>query len=293
MESANKAIALDEKDGFAHFAKARVYFEQVNGVQCLQEINRSIELLPWGGNEESYITRGTVLLWLQRPKEAVSNFGLVLKINPSSLNALWGLWRANADMSKWYISCLPAEEFVKFRPDHPQGYLSCGLSYAHIGERAKAQEFIAKVLRIIEDTYIDSCVGEAYAVMGNYELALNYYDKALAVDRIYYDALVLKSNLLSSCPEAKYRDGHKAKELAMKAISQAKGSKALPIWKPTIALAAAHAECGEFEDAVGMAKKSLEVVGPASGHKQEFEKMLHLFEKRQAFRMEPVPAARD
>ena len=60
---------------------------------------------------------------------------------------------------------------------------------------------------------------------------------------------------LATCPDEKYRDGKEAVKLAKKACEFSKGKD----WYHLDTLAAAHAESGNFKDAVDYAQKALDV----------------------------------
>ena len=85
----------------------------------------------------------------------------------------------------------------------------------------------------------------------------------------------------ATCPDAGFRDGKKAIEMAKKAIDLA-GKDAG--WEHSAALAAAYAELGQFDDAIVeqtavLADKSLDKVDRAAQ-----EQRLDLFKKMQPYR---------
>jgi tetratricopeptide (TPR) repeat protein len=82
----------------------------------------------------------------------------------------------------------------------------------------------------------------------------------------------------ATCPEAHYRDGKQAIELATKACRLTDWTSAAYL----DTLAAAHAETGNFAEAVRWQKKALETVSPAS--KQEMTSRLALYESHKPYR---------
>jgi tetratricopeptide (TPR) repeat protein len=83
---------------------------------------------------------------------------------------------------------------------------------------------------------------------------------------------------LATYPEAKLRDGEKAVEYASKACK-------LSRWKSPLileTLAAAHAECGHFDQAVSWEKKALDLA--PDEHKARFRSRLELYQANKPFR---------
>ena len=97
--------------------------------------------------------------------------------------------------------------------------------------------------------------GAAYAAKGAYEKALADYKDSLRVDPANVWAHNALAWLWATCPEAKTRDGRQAVERATSAC-------ALSGWKDGDSLdtlAAAHAERGQFDEAVKWANRALDV----------------------------------
>jgi hypothetical protein len=58
-------------------------------------------------------------------------------------------------------------------------------------------------------------------------------------------------------------------------------------------VAIAQAECGDYTTAVRLARRSLDLMGPDSGFRQEYEQLLRSFEHGQPFRLQSGHAATD
>jgi hypothetical protein len=84
--------------------------------------------------------------------------------------------------------------------------------------------------------------------------------------------------LLASCPDATIRDGKKALEAAQKAFELAKGANEMA------ALAAAHAELGEFDKAVEWQTKA--VAAAPDTQKDAFRTRLKLYQDKKPYRSE-------
>jgi tetratricopeptide (TPR) repeat protein len=85
----------------------------------------------------------------------------------------------------------------------------------------------------------------------------------------------------ATCPEASYRDGKKALEMAKKAVELAgKGAG----WEHFASLAAAHAELAQFDEAVAEQTKVLADKSFDKDERKKQEQRLELFKKKQPYR---------
>jgi tetratricopeptide (TPR) repeat protein len=86
---------------------------------------------------------------------------------------------------------------------------------------------------------------------------------------------------LATCPDAKYRDGKRAVELAHKAIELAGKDTD---WRFYAALAAAHAEAGEFDSAVADQRQALEDKSLDAEDRKALERRLELYRMEKPYR---------
>jgi tetratricopeptide (TPR) repeat protein len=93
--------------------------------------------------------------------------------------------------------------------------------------------------------------GFAYSKKGQYDQAISDYNKALEINPRNHDANNGLAWLLATCPNARYRNGAKAVELAKKAVELNPEA----IYLDT--LAATYAEVGKFEDAITTQEKAI------------------------------------
>jgi tetratricopeptide (TPR) repeat protein len=120
-----------------------------------------------------------------------------------------------------------------------------GAGYLDLGRYRLAGADFAAAL------HLDATLRNAYAgraltseLSGQYQSALADLQQALRIDPGYAFALAEKAWILSTCPDAKGRDGAKAVALAQRAVQLEDN----PSYQDV--LAAAYAEAGRYEDAV-------------------------------------------
>lgn len=115
---------------------------------------------------------------------------------------------------------------------------------------------------------------------GDYEKAKADFEEAWKLRPGHLPTAASFGFMLATCPDAKYRDGKKALELAA-ASSERTGNRHGPILD---ALAAAHAELGAFEKAVEMLKKALADEAYAREEGKELKDRLSAYEAKKPWR---------
>ncbi len=84
----------------------------------------------------------------------------------------------------------------------------------------------------------------------------------------------------ATCPDAKHRDGVKAIEYAKKAVDLSAGKEIAYL----DTLAAAHAEAGQFDDAVKVQEGVVAAVQDDADYRAEVRERLDLYRKKMAYR---------
>src|SRR5262245_18524879 len=128
------------------------------------------------------------------------------------------------------------------------------------------EQFEAKIARDPNDAraYVNMELVWHWQFQPRYSNALEHYNAAVRLDPSFAHALCARASLLATCPDPTYRDGASAVKDASSALGIAYKNSSRDLqngWQrlmylPTVA--AAHAECGDFERAAGFQHQALE-----------------------------------
>jgi Flp pilus assembly protein TadD len=121
------------------------------------------------------------------------------------------------------------------------------------GRVAEGKKLVERAVAL-QPTYAEALgtLGNAFDTEGNYSEALRYYESALKVAPDDPGILNNIAWLRAACPNAKYRNGQKAVEVATRACELVGYGK--PLFIGT--LAAAQAEAGNFQAAIATAERA-------------------------------------
>ncbi|HXW82867.1 MAG TPA: hypothetical protein VEJ86_00540 [Candidatus Binataceae bacterium] len=140
-----------------------------------------------------------------------------------------------------------AQEMVRIAPNSYTSYMARGFQYEMLDRYDDAIGDFSHAIGLAPDhasPYLQR--GFAYGLMGEYQRAEADFQQALKRDRELPIAYAALAWLRATCPVAGLRNGKQALSDALRACSLDKWSDPLPL----AALAAAHAENGDFASAV-------------------------------------------
>ena len=247
---------------------------------------------------EAHNNLGLALDRAGRTQAAMEHWEQALRIKPHMAEAHYNLGNSLSQLNKLEDAIGHYEQALRFKPDYAEAHYNLGITLARLGRTPEAighwqQELCMKP----DDAEAHYNLGIALGQTGRPDEAIGHYEQALQLkpdnaDAHYRLALALKGRgrfeaaiahyrkvleleprpmlaqnglawLLATCPEAAWRNGSQAVELAQQA-AQLSGGKHPEILDT---LAAAYAEAGRFPEAVttaGQALRLAEVQGNAA-----------------------------
>lgn len=249
------AIEKGYREAHAYSSRGMFHAAVGNTEKALADYAEAIHLDP--KDESFHINRAAVYLSQQKFDEAVADYSEALKIAPEKPSILQQ--RAVA----WKLSGKPEAAIEDFTaalntaPNHIPSLMGRGYVYFQMKNAEKAVEDFSAVVSL-NPKAADAWNNRGYNrnLLGQFPEALSDYNEALRLAPEYALALVNRSWLLSTCPDESLRNGDKAVESANKAC-ELTGYKDPAGLK---ALAAAFAEAGNFDKAIGWQEKALELL---------------------------------
>ncbi len=120
--------------------------------------------------------------------------------------------------------------------------------------------------------------GQAYAEKGLYDRSIEDFDQAIRLAPDEDGGYAAKAWLLATCPDVRFRDGKEAVRLVEKALELAEEDT----YRHHADLAAAYAEVGRFDDAVGQQERAIAMLEAEGRGSKKFkgETLLKILQKR-------------
>jgi tetratricopeptide (TPR) repeat protein len=236
-----------------------------------------------GESSEVHNNLGVELARQGKFQAAEANYTTALRLKPDYAAAHNNLGVELARQGKLQAAGGHYAEALRLNPDYIAAHNNMGVALNHQGKFEAAEAHFAHVLRL------DPKYGEAYNNLG---VALASQSKFKAAARCYAEALGLNPNsaeaynnlalIMGTCPEAQYRDGGKAVEIASRACELTK-------WKSSEflnTLAAAYAEAGDFDAAVTWQMKAIGLLKDER-QRDDYHARLVLYQSKEPYRKGP------
>jgi Zn-dependent membrane protease YugP/Tfp pilus assembly protein PilF len=246
LHSLDQTIALAPRDPVAFANRASTRIQLGDWDHALADLNAAITISRGGASGENYRTRGNI--WLKKGDYP----------------------RAVADFSA----------AIARAPTDPAALRDRGLAFLFSGELDRALADLDDAIRLDPaDAVAFNNRGVTWTKRGDHDRACADLRQAIQLDPRFPNPLKHLAWLQATCPRAEIRQGEQAVANALRALELAGGK---PVeWLEV--LAAAHAEAGNFAEAVRWQENCLEGK-KAEGRDEEAEARLRLYRNRQPYR---------
>ncbi|HEY1174280.1 MAG TPA: tetratricopeptide repeat protein [Verrucomicrobiae bacterium] len=278
------ALKVTRDNPIAHYNLAAELMQQDRPTEALPHYEAVLKLRP--NREDVHLNYGLALLKTKKIVEAREHFITAIELNPANVEARMNLGNIFYLEEKRNESLEQFRQVLRLRPDHSGARNNLGLILLDQGRLNEAEaNFREAIQRQPENSEAHFNLGRALVRLGRVEEGTVEWMKAAQLSPDASDALIHLTWLLATHPEARYRKGPEAVKL---------GARVLQITGPNDlvaldALAAAHAECGQFAEAINIIKRALEISRAAGDTLllETMEKHLKSYQEGKPWRQAP------
>jgi tetratricopeptide (TPR) repeat protein len=278
--------ALEIRPDFAeaHNNLGTALAAQGHAVEAIDQYLRALEIKP--DFAMVHYNLGVALANQGRYTEAIQHYQRVLEIKPDFAESHNNLGSILDGQGRSLEAVEHFKRAVEIKPDFAEAHFNLGVVLTTQGQAAEAIEHYRQALKIKPD-YAEAHYRLALTLkaQGRFQEAIAHYRKALELKPRPMLAQNALAWLLATCPEATWRNGSQAVELAQQAEQLSRGKH------PEIldTLAAAYAEAGRFPEAIETAQRALDlsVVQNNKPLADALQMRLKLYEANSTFHEKP------
>ena len=306
-----KALQINPDSANTHYNLANLLVAFNQPQEAAQHYKDTLRLKP--NFAEAHNNYGAVLQRLGRPSESLPHFQDALRVKPNFVDAHANWGHSLRILGRPQEAIEHYQEALRLKPEYALVQFNYGESLRMLNRSQEAIPYYQETLRI-EPNHIDAHnnLGNILQVSGRLEDAVTHYLEALRIKpdifQVNYNcgvalqalrrpkeslerfeqALRLKPNsaevhhrlawVLATSPDEAVRNGKRAVEYAKRAVELVSSEHSILF----DALAAAHAESGQFAEAVKWQEKAVEL---ATGNlKDTLSARLKLYRQDQPYR---------
>lgn len=266
---------------WAHNRRGQVRLEANDLQAALNEFEQALKLDPtrWRAlHNRGYCRAATGDL-----KGALEDFDRTIALNPKYSKAYFNRAEIYCADNKLELAVRDYSEALRVNPSDAEAYNLRGHAYYRLRDFGRAQNDYNQSLRI-DPKNVQALVnrGDFYGDFGKYAEAARDYQSALNNDPENHRAYLSAAWMMATCPDNKFRNADLALQAANKAVELLGDGPSAFRHRYLEALAAAHANAGQFEQAV---KVQTEARDNAPVNEQvKFAERIKLYQSGQPYR---------
>ncbi len=277
----SRSIRFGLRNELVYLNRGSAYIRKGDYDRAIADFNRAGQLEPQ--DEYVYLNRGLAYDDQGDYDKAIADDSRAIQLNPRDEYAYCNRGKAYCDKGEEDTALADFNQAVLLDPKDTQVYFNRGSVYQDKGENDQAIADYTQVIQIdpkgdqAADAYCNRAL--AYESKGGYDKAIQDCHQALSINPNQSYACTALAWLLATSPQANFRDGRKAVEVATRGCE-------LTNWKSPDAvdtLAAACAEAGDFKNAVKWERKDLEFPNQKKSDIAEAQMRLTLYLANQPY----------
>jgi tetratricopeptide (TPR) repeat protein len=268
-----RRLETNPKDSHALKMRGAAYQQSKELDKALADYTAYIELNP--NKSEGYNNRGLAYRDKKEWDKAIADYSEAVRVDPKNVIAWLNRGVAWRNKNEYDKAIADYDEAIRLEPKMAIAWYFRGAAWSHKNDYEKAIKDYDESIRLdpkYAPAYRDR--GLAHGHTKYYKEALDDYENAVKLDAKFIGAFADQSFLLATCPEAKFRDGKKAVAAAQKACELGDYKNATHF----TTLAAAHAEAGDFKEAVKWQKKAMDDAEYMKSNADQAKSRLKLYE---------------
>jgi tetratricopeptide (TPR) repeat protein len=268
-------LAPDCVDAFRE--RAALSLRRGDARQAMVDFSEVIRLQP--EMAAAYLGRGQAHLKLGRLEQAIADFSEAARLAPWDWQPWYRRGLARAARKEHQQAVADFTEVIRLAPELPDAYLQRALACTQLGQYDRAIADYTEQIRLNpQSPAAYNFRGRLYSRQGNHAAAVADHLRASELDPGNANTQSRLAWIRATCADAAVRDGVRAAESGRKACE-------LTEWKRADcldALAAAHAEKGEFDEAVKWAERAAQLA--REGERPAYLARLELYRRGQPWR---------
>jgi len=199
---------------------------------------------------------GVVLAFKEKYDEAEGHFLKVIELDSDFAGAYKDLGSTRGRQGKFQEAIAPFRDAIRIDPDDAECHMMLGATLSGLGQVKEGRAHMDVAIRL-DPVHADARaivdVADGHLTAGKLGEAADHYRRAVELGPDYVPALVGLASVLATAGEEGLRDGREAITLAERACRLTRQTDPAAM----AALAAGHAETGQFPNAVLVAEQAL------------------------------------
>jgi tetratricopeptide (TPR) repeat protein len=247
--------------------------------QAIADFTQAIQLDP--KNAEAYCYRGMQYSRKEEYDKAIADYSKTVDLDPRYRYAYKFRGGDYYRRKEYEKAIADFTTVIELDDTDSPAYCMRGLAYADLGDYDKAIADFTVVIGRRPEAVDYRCRGLMYEATKAYEKAVADYTKAVELNPENAEIHNSLALLLAGCPDDGVRNGKMA-------VSHARTACDLSDWKDEshlATLAAAHAECGDFKEAVKWQKRAIEVLVDKKAPTETAREWVRWYEEKRRFRV--------
>ena len=275
-----EAIRIDPEHTLAYLNRGIAWIEKGESEKAIVDFDMAIRFDPT--DADTFYSRGIAWENIGDFDRAIADYSEAIRLNSENVEAYNNRGGARIDRNKGDDQRKGISDYceaIRIDPGYAPAYFNRGIVLGAKGEFDRAIADYSEAIRLdpkLRSAYVNR--GIVWYGKGNYERAIEDYNEAIRLDQKDAKTFVELVWILVGCPDAKYRNGRKAIEVAKKSCELTGYKSAINV----AALAAAYSESGEFREAIRWQEKAVDLA--VEKEKPEYRHYLELYKQGKPYR---------